>query len=142
MLVIQVGCNFEHLAGQVTAPTDAGGAKRHFGIVLPGLLQIIFKCFDVAGRIHHQHIAENHTQRQCRCINHGVIVQFVQMLIDRQRTYRAQHDGVAIRRRLGEQVSGDVATRTRFVVNHHSLLEQLCELGHHDARHRIGASAR
>jgi hypothetical protein len=65
----------------------------------------------------------------------------VEMWIDRDLAVRKQPYRVAVGRRLGDQLGGDVAVRARPVLDDHRLAERLRQLLRQHARRDVGRAA-
>ena len=67
--------------------------------------------------------------------------QFVQVRVDGLTAERGHEQGIAVRRCSGHKFCSQIASRTRFVVHHHRLPQQLRHAKRHQARQFVGRSA-
>ena len=128
-------------AGQVRVGADAVRAVRHLALVGGHVLEQFRP-----GLGRHAGVDHQHQRRHGDAVDHGqvllrVVRQLgVEELVGHQRVGQAQHDGVAIGRRLGHRVGADDAGRARLVVDHHRLTQLRRQLLPDHARHHVGGA--
>ena len=136
---------FEHFPRQPLRPASARGRETQLPGSGPGVGNEFPQRLDRHRRVNHEH--QRHGAHDCN--RHQVFFEavldgrFFERRIDRVRGHRAQQQGVAVRRCLGDSVRADIAAGTAAVVDDDALTHNSRQpLRHHPADHVCGAARR
>ena len=102
---VDAGHRFEQFARDVNRRAGAAGGEGHLALFLAERDEF-FQVFGWYVVVDHQHVRRRRQERDGREILHHVIRHFgIQRAVDRVRANGADHDGVAVRRRFGHEIS-------------------------------------